>query len=386
MAKAGAVVNFLQIQVFADDETSFFMLIWELKYTSSVYVRISNFSDCFFTFLLGQEHTHVVFNHRSDIGWLVGWIPAQRSGCLGSALAASWSVWFSEYLFLERNWAKDESTLKSDLQRLSDFPRPFWLALLCGGNSLYEAKLKAPQEYAASSELPIPRNVLIPRTKSGLQRLNYFPRPFWLALFVEGTRFTEAKLKEYAASSELPIPRNDFVSAVSNLSHPYMICPLLFKGQPSGKQVHVHIKYHSIKDLPESEDEIAQWCRVQFLAKDKLLDKHITSDTFPGQQEQNIGRLIKSRTILLAPSMLYLRICLVLHASLVIFSCNDIKNKKATSIIMKKIHSLLNLELKTWSVGSSEGEDRRDSSKFGLESVIRPVDSMPDRAKKPNCC
>ncbi|CAN7085309.1 unnamed protein product [Brassica oleracea var. botrytis] len=166
-----------------------------------------------------------------------------------------------------------DQCMQSDLQRLSDFPRPFWLALLCGGNSLYEAKLKAPQEYAASSELPIPRNVLIPRTK-------------------------------------------DFVSAVSNLSHPYMICPLLFKGQPSGKQVHVHIKYHSIKDLPESEDEIAQWCRVQFLAKDKLLDKHITSDTFPGQQEQNIGRLIKSRTILLAPSMLYLRICLVLHASL----------------------------------------------------------------------
>ncbi|CAN6930516.1 unnamed protein product [Brassica oleracea] len=141
-----------------------------------------------------------------------------------------------------------DQCMQSDLQRLSDFPRPFWLALLCGGNSLYEAKLKAPQEYAASSELPIPRNVLIPRTKVSF--------------------------------------------------------------------VHVHIKYHSIKDLPESEDEIAQWCRVQFLAKDKLLDKHITSDTFPGQQEQNIGRLIKSRTILLAPSMLYLRICLVLHASL----------------------------------------------------------------------
>ena len=35
------------------------------------------------------------------------------------------------------------------------------------------------------------------------------------------------------------------------------------------------------------------------------------------------------------------------------------------------------------SVGSSEGEDRRDSSKFGLESVIRPVDSMPGTAKKP---
>ena len=33
------------------------------------------------------------------------------------------------------------------------------------GTRFTEAKLKAAQEYAASSELPVPRNVLIPRTK-----------------------------------------------------------------------------------------------------------------------------------------------------------------------------------------------------------------------------
>lgn len=55
--------------------------------------------------------------------------------------------------------------LQSGLQRLSDFPRPFWLALFVEGTRFTEAKLKAAQEYAASSELPIPQNVLIPRTK-----------------------------------------------------------------------------------------------------------------------------------------------------------------------------------------------------------------------------
>ncbi|KAH0884677.1 hypothetical protein HID58_060773, partial [Brassica napus] len=123
-----------------------------------------------------KEHALVVCNHRSDIDWLVGWILAQRSGCLGSALAVTkksskflpvkgWSMWFSEYLFLERNWVKDESTIKSGLQRLKDFPQPFWLALFVEGTRFTETKLKAAQEYAASSELPIPRNVLIPRTK-----------------------------------------------------------------------------------------------------------------------------------------------------------------------------------------------------------------------------
>ena len=55
--------------------------------------------------------------------------------------------------------------LQSGLQRLNDFTRPFWLALFVEGTRFTEAKLKAAQEYAASSELPVPRNVLIPRTK-----------------------------------------------------------------------------------------------------------------------------------------------------------------------------------------------------------------------------
>ena len=36
----------------------------------------------------------------------------------------------------------------------------------------------------------------------------------------------------------------------------------------------------------------------------------------------------------------------------------------------------------TRSVGSSESDDRRDS-KVAVDSVVRPVDSMPDTAKKP---
>jgi len=116
-------------------------------------------------------------------------------------------MWFTEYLFLERNWAKDEGTLKalleisvsathlwlytvflhliydsisyiwafdsyimqSGLQRLQDFPKPFWLALFVEGTRFTQAKLLAAQEYAASQGLPIPRNVLIPRTKVNFQ-------------------------------------------------------------------------------------------------------------------------------------------------------------------------------------------------------------------------
>jgi len=47
--------------------------------------------------------------------------------------------------------------------------------------------------------------------QSGFEHLEHMPLPFWLALFVEGTRFTQTKLlqaQEFAASKGLPTPRN----------------------------------------------------------------------------------------------------------------------------------------------------------------------------------
>jgi len=54
---------------------------------------------------------------------------------------------------------------QSGLQQLRDFPLPFWLALFVEGTRFTQAKLLAAQEYATSTGLPVPRNVLIPRTK-----------------------------------------------------------------------------------------------------------------------------------------------------------------------------------------------------------------------------
>ncbi|CAN1354781.1 1-acyl-sn-glycerol-3-phosphate acyltransferase 3 [Linum perenne] len=141
----------------------------------------------------GKEHGLLICNHRSDVDWLVGWVLAQRSGCLGSALAVmkreakwlpiiGWSMWFSDYVFLARNWAKDEITLKSGLERLVDFPMPFWLALFAEGTRFTQAKLEAAQEFAASRGLPIPRNVLLPRTKGFVSAVTHM-RAFVPAIY-----------------------------------------------------------------------------------------------------------------------------------------------------------------------------------------------------------
>ncbi|KAL8494071.1 hypothetical protein ACS0TY_025025 [Phlomoides rotata] len=245
---SGLVVNFVQIELYTDSET--------FK-------------------LMGKEHALVICNHRSDIDWLVGWVLAQRAGCLGSTLAVmkksskflpviGWSMWFSEYLFLERSWAKDEITLKSGLHRLRDFPQPFWLALFVEGTRFTQAKLLAAQEYASSMGLPVPRNVLIPRTKGFVTAVSHL-RSFVPAIY-------------------------DITLAIPETS-PAPTLLRLFKGQSS--VLHVHVKRHLMNDLPESDDDVAQWCKDAFVAKDELLDKHTVVKSF-GEQFQDIGRPVKS--------------------------------------------------------------------------------------------
>ncbi|XP_009334964.1 1-acyl-sn-glycerol-3-phosphate acyltransferase 2 [Pyrus x bretschneideri] len=259
-------------------------LVWLIDWWAGVKIQVYTDPETFH--LMGKEHALVMCNHRSDIDWLVGWVLAQRSGCLGSALAVmkksskllpviGWSMWFSEYLFLERSWAKDESTLKLGLQRLKDYPQPFWLALFVEGTRFTQAKLSAAQEYAASTGLPVPRNVLIPRTKGFVSAVSNM-HSFVPAIY-------------------------DITVAIPKASpSPTML--RLFEGRPS--VVHVHIKRHLMKELPETDDAVAQWCKDIFVAKDALLDKHTAEQTFGDQELQTTGRPLKSLLVVASWSCL----------------------------------------------------------------------------------
>ncbi|KAH1258130.1 1-acyl-sn-glycerol-3-phosphate acyltransferase 2 [Glycine max] len=64
--------------------------------------------------------------------------------------------------------------------------------------------------------------------------------------------------------------------------------------------VHVHIKRHLMKELPDTDEAVAQWCRDIFVAKDALLDKHMAEGTFSDQELQDTGRPIKSLLVVIS--------------------------------------------------------------------------------------
>ena len=132
--------------------------------------------------------------------------------------------------------------MQAGLRRLKDFPRPFWLALFVEGTRFTQAKLLAAQEYASSQGLPIPRNVLIPRTKGFVSTVSHI-RSFTPAIY-------------------------DMTVAIPKISlSPTML--RLFKGQSS--VVHVHIKRRLMKELPETDEAVAQWCKDMFVEKVSII-------------------------------------------------------------------------------------------------------------------
>ncbi|KAF5725485.1 putative lysophosphatidic acid acyltransferase [Tripterygium wilfordii] len=251
-------------------------LIWLVDWWSGVKVDVYADKETFE--LMGKEHALLICNHRSDIDWLVGWVLAQRFGCLGSALAImkreakflpiiGWSMWFSDYVFVERSWAKDQSTLKSGFERLEDFPMPFWLALFVEGTRFTQEKLLAAQEYASPRGLPVPRNILIPRTKGFVSAVCHM-RSFVPAIY----DCTMAVPKDQPAPTMLRMFRR------------------------KSSLVNLQIRRHPMRELPETADGIAQWCKDVF---DALLEMYYAKGVFSDQEHRDILRPKKSLTVVI---------------------------------------------------------------------------------------
>lgn len=69
------------------------------------------------------------------------------------------------FYVLEKHFLLFYFLAQKGLKQLEDFPMTFWLALFVEGTRFTQEKLEAAQNYASTRNLPSPRNVLIPRTK-----------------------------------------------------------------------------------------------------------------------------------------------------------------------------------------------------------------------------
>ncbi|UJR16396.1 hypothetical protein I4U23_003299 [Adineta vaga] len=128
---------------------------------------------------LRRENAIWLGNHRYEVDWLLGWVITQRLGLAGgskilgkSSLRAlpiiGWCWYFTESIFLRRQWDSDKAVLERDMQRLvEDFPKNynFTLFLSCEGTRYTNEKRLDSMKVAREKGLPELKHHILPRTK-----------------------------------------------------------------------------------------------------------------------------------------------------------------------------------------------------------------------------
>lgn len=197
------------------------------------------------------ENVLLVANHQemTDIPVLIPLAAAQ--GCLGRLKwfakyplkfvpGPGWGMHFIDCIFLRRDWAKDQESIKATFATIKNNKVPAWLIMFPEGTRITQRKLDESRRFAGDKGMWSPEHVLVPRTKG-------------FAAVVAGL--------------------HDYLDAVYDVTIGYPDgIPTL--GQfMSGKcpTVHVHVRRHDMKDVPRGEIAVSRFVRHMYQEKDKRL-------------------------------------------------------------------------------------------------------------------
>ncbi|KAK7107388.1 1-acyl-sn-glycerol-3-phosphate acyltransferase delta-like [Littorina saxatilis] len=217
---------------------------------------------------VGKEHVMVMMNHKYDIDWLMAWILAERFSMLGGTKIfgkemlryvplIGWAWYFTESIFLKRQWEHDRKIIKHDVARIVNYPEGYWITVLLfpEGTRFTEEKLKASQEVCRAKGYPLTKHTLLPRTKG----------------FV---------LSMHGMKGKVPALYNATVGFPTNGPEPTLMSIIM--GVPL--LAHFHCVRIPLEDVPTDTDvETEEWLRKEFKQKDDLYDEFLKTGKFPGE-------------------------------------------------------------------------------------------------------
>lgn len=242
--------------------TSFFLGCW-IALWPFLFEKINKTKVVFSgDYVAARERVLLIANHRTEVDWMYLWDLALRKGCHGyikyvlkSSLMKlpvfGWIFHVVEFIPVERRWEADEAVMYKMLSTFKDPQDPLWLAVFPEGTDFTEEKCQRSQKYAAEKGFPILKNVLLPKTKG------FF-----------------ASLESLRGSMD----------AVYDITIGYkQRCPTFldnaFGVDPA--EVHIHVRRVDVNDIPISEEQVTSWLMETFSLKDQLLSDFHSKGHFP---------------------------------------------------------------------------------------------------------
>ena len=153
-----------------------------------------------------------------------------------------WCLWFINCIFLKRDWTKDAQRVERTFATFTKDKIPFYLTCFAEGTRLTPEKLAKSQAFAKERGEPIPRHVLIPRTKG----------------FVSTIKGLGGLID---AVHDITIGYPNFAPSIWQIA-----C-----GETP--EVHIHFNRYTLDQLPKDDEGLAQWLKERYKAKDDLLER-----------------------------------------------------------------------------------------------------------------
>lgn len=126
------------------------------------------------------------------------------------------------------------------------------------GTRITDKKVKESQDFAKKKDLPVLKNVLLPRKKGFMATM-------------KGLR------NSVDAVYDMTVVYGDGKSYRPALSD------LVLR---RGFDIHLHVRRYPIKDIPQNEEELDKWLNKVWQAKDDAVEYLLKNGKFPDQQDE----------------------------------------------------------------------------------------------------
>lgn len=158
-----------------------------------------------------------------------------------------WALQVLRFVFLKRDWQKDQKLIREAFQHLRTSQVPLWLITFLEGTRITEEKAEQSRAYARERGLKELHHVMIPRVKGFIAMIRELSKDGYVQQIVDLTF-------GYCPSSECPTLRD------------------MLSRHLRGTKICINTRVIHIKDIPmESDEALTEWCYDVWYRKEKLL-------------------------------------------------------------------------------------------------------------------
>ena len=219
----------------------------------------------------------LISNHKCDLDYFFVWALASRvgplqpghfnavaKGALRKVPLFGWLFKLVGFLFLARSWEADRARMGAWAGAVLRHPRPMWLLLYPEGTR-FTARAKERSDAVAreAGQAPLVGELLLPRTKGFVELVRAMSPRFPVVLDM-----TIA----YIGTDGLPVPWTALgTSALLGLA----------AGRLPLSRVDVHCQLFPLPSLPPGDEQRAAWLQARWKAKEALLTHCKEKGRFP---------------------------------------------------------------------------------------------------------